>query len=64
MARDIRINDNQLCLVMGKRAMEEATRGVYDAISRMQKQGVLIHIGLVKVAHELSCATEIWPDER
>ena len=58
MARDVRINDNQLCLVMGKRDMEQAT----DALRKLCAT-LNMPAPVKKLSHELNCATERFGDE-
>ena len=57
MAHDVRVNDNQLCLVMGMRDMEQAT----DALRKLCAT-LNMPAPVKKLLHELCCTTERWGD--
>ncbi len=64
MSRDVRVNENQHCLVMGKKTMEDGTRELHSLVAWAQHEhSVPPPSNLAALAHGLSCVTEVWPDD-
>ena len=64
MARNVRVSINQNCAVLGKSDMAQATRDLHNLIAWARNEhDAPPPPALAKLAHELSCVTEVWPDD-